>query len=313
MSTAALDLSIFQKLAKIPIKKVSFWLAMVFSVWSLYLLAKLTWYTVELFLVGKPVVERPKITVGATAPVQAKFDIRAVSAASIFGEKSKEVVESTPKPIQVEQVKESTLDVKLRGVYVSEDRSAANATLEIKRGEQEVLFIGDKFSGGAELIEVFPDQVIISRNGSREAIKMEEFDPGKGGITSYSPSSNAAIGNRSSRSIDRRNDRGASRELQRLRKDFKENPASISQFITGREHMVNGEFVGFKISPGRNRRLFNKLGLRRDDVVTSINGTSLTNMQAAMTMMGQIDTVQEISLTVLRGSEEVTMQFSVGD
>ena len=313
MSTAVLDLPIFQKLAKIPLKKVCYWLAVIFSVWSLYLLAKLTWYTVELFLVGKPAVVRPEIVVAASAPKQTKADIKAVSRASIFGEKSKEVVKAAPKPVEVEKVKESSLNVKLRAVFVSENRKAANATLEIKRGQQEVLFIGDKFSGGAELIEVLPDRIIISRNGSREAIKMEEFAPAQGGIASYSPPGGSSGGVKSSRNIDKRNDRGASRELQRLRKDFQENPGSISKFITGSPHMVDGELVGFKIRPGRNRRLFNKLGLRRDDVVTSINGTALSNTQAAMSMMGQIDSAQEISLTVLRGGEEVTMQFSVGN
>lgn len=313
MSTAVLDLPIFQKLAKIPVKTVCFWLAVIFSIWSLYLLAKLTWYTVELFLVGKPTVERPKVVIAAAAPKTTKADIRVVAQASIFGEKSKEVAQSKPKPIPVEEVKKSSLNVKLRAVYVSENQKAANATLEIKPGQQEVLFIGDKFSGGAELLEVHPNQIIISRNGSREAILMEEFAPSGSGIASYAPPSGASGGQKSSRKIDKRNDRTASRELQRLRSEFKTNPGSITKFITGTEHMVNGEFVGFKIRPGRNRRLFNRLGLKRDDVVTSINGTALSNMQAAMTMMGQIDSVEELSLTVQRGNEELTLQFTVKD
>ena len=312
MSAAVLDLPIFQKLAKIPVKTVCYWLAVVFSIWSLYLLAKLTWYTVELFL-SDVKVERPQVEVSTAAPRRAKPNIRVVARASIFGEEMKDLpVKAVPEKVPLKEVKKSSLNVKLRAVYVSENRKSANATLEIKPGQQEVLFIGDKFSGGAELLEVHPNQIIISRNGSTEAILMEEFAPSKGGIATYSRPGNFGRGG-GARKIDKRNDRMASRELRRLRTEFKSNPAAISQFITGSEHMVNGEFVGFKIRPGRNRRLFNRLGLKRDDVVTSINGTALSNMQAAMTMMGQIDSVEELSLTVLRGGEEVTLQFSVAE
>jgi len=83
--------------------------------------------------------------------------------------------------------------------------------------------------------------------------------------------------------------------------------------ISGRPHFVNGELQGFRIQAGKDKRLFQELGLRTGDVVTTINGVALTNMQDAMTLMNDAQSMQELNVEIQRGNEQLSLLLNLNE
>ena len=73
--------------------------------------------------------------------------------------------------------------------------------------------------------------------------------------------------------------------------------------------MNDGQFSGFRIAPGKNRVLFGRLGLRRNDVITAINGIPADQNNAFM-FIEQLSSASEISLDIKRGGQDVNVMFS---
>jgi len=70
-----------------------------------------------------------------------------------------------------------------------------------------------------------------------------------------------------------------------------------------------GDFKGFRLSPGQNRTLFGRLGLRRNDIVTAINGIALNDPESQFTILEQMGTADEITLSLKRGNREMSVIF----
>ncbi|MEM9101227.1 MAG: type II secretion system protein GspC [Pseudomonadota bacterium] len=314
MSPAVFEHPALQKLRNISPVTLNFWIVRVLGVFTVYVLSQITWQVIDLTTSNNET--RPTVVLNPAASsskLSEKINVSRIANSHIFGRP--EVVKKTAAPVVKTQDKptETSLNAKLRAVFASTDVKLSNATIELGR-DQNVYFIGDRFKG-ATLREVNLDHVIIERNGRREMLSMEKF-AAKG--SSSSSTSTRSVASKSSgdrdkkkRVLDKRRDRRATAALLDLRKKVSENPMSVADVITGAPHMKDGQFIGFKIRPGKDRRLFSRLGLRSNDVVTSINGTVLDDPQTAMQMMGQMNSIEELNLSVLRGSQQVDLQFSL--
>jgi general secretion pathway protein C len=73
-----------------------------------------------------------------------------------------------------------------------------------------------------------------------------------------------------------------------------------------------GKLRGFRAYPGRNRQIFNKLGLRPGDLVTAINGTALDDPQRSQEVFNTIQTSDHVTVTVERGGQkqEITLNIA---
>ena len=70
----------------------------------------------------------------------------------------------------------------------------------------------------------------------------------------------------------------------------------------------DGNLTGFRLSPGKNRKLFRSLGLRPGDIVTQVNGIALTDPTKGLMVMNELSSASSISITVKRGDQEVTIE-----
>jgi general secretion pathway protein C len=66
---------------------------------------------------------------------------------------------------------------------------------------------------------------------------------------------------------------------------------------------VNGEQVGYRVYPGRNRQQFAALGLRPGDLIKDIDGQSLTDPAQAVQVFETLGTAQQVTLTVERNGQ----------
>ncbi len=64
-------------------------------------------------------------------------------------------------------------------------------------------------------------------------------------------------------------------------------------------------------SPGRDRELFDHLGLQAGDVVVQINDLKLDNAASSAQALKSVQNGQEVTMTVLRDGQEQVLSFSL--
>jgi general secretion pathway protein C len=68
---------------------------------------------------------------------------------------------------------------------------------------------------------------------------------------------------------------------------------------------------GFKVRFVRRGSDFEKLGLRRGDIITGINGEPLTDYATPMRLLKSVDTLEGLLLQIRRGNQELEIEYEV--
>ena len=275
-------------------------------IFAVYILAKIFWVWTLYFSAPSDLVPFKAATVSVKQS-SSSIDVNQLINLNLFGS----VVKDAPKTeVQETSAPETKLNLKLRGIYASDENDKANAIIEDGRGKQSVYFIDEKLavSGRVYLRQVYVDKVILETNGKSETLRLI-VDQLVGTVIKEKPKSNESKDNVQ----DKRNNQRISRQLNDYKKKLLTDPKSVSDVISGRPHFVNGELLGFSISPGKDKRLFQELGLRRGDLVTSINGISLTNMQDAMTLMNDAQSIVDLNVVIERDGQPLSLLLNLND
>ncbi len=276
----------------------------------LYLIAAFSW---TIWATFQP---KPAINIASTTTISrsTNTNIQQLTGFNLFGDaKSTPVVTDSSEldaPI-------TRLKLKLRGVYAASEKELAGAMIEAQN-KQDVYRIGGKLPGatGLKLHKILSDRIIMSRGGKFETLFIEDFGQSKN--TSRNTSSRGKskerettfnTNNNSSNIIDKRKDQNLTKELIKLRSKLTD-PQSLSELVSVSPAMVGEEFQGFRIAPGKNRALFGRMGLRRNDVITGVNGINLDDPASAFSLMEQISTADELNLTIKRGERDMNILFS---
>lgn len=69
---------------------------------------------------------------------------------------------------------------------------------------------------------------------------------------------------------------------------------------------------GYRVNPGKQRRLFHGTGLRAGDVVTSVNGIALSDPAQMATLFAQFKSASRFDLTVERGGRPTSLTIDLG-
>lgn len=229
-------------------------------------------------------------------------DIGKLKSLELFGEGAAEtevapVVAVAPPSIEQDAV-DTRLNLRLNGVIGSNDQKAARAI--IAEGNKQALFApGDILPAGRDvrLVKVLADRVILDNGGRYEALWLYTDEPIQAAppprrTTRTSPRREAA-----SRSVDRSSLRAASLD-------------SVIKFSMARK---GGQVIGFKVRPGSNRAMFNKIGLKPNDIVTAVDGMELNSSAKAMEIYQKMRGATTASLDILRNNEPLSLTVSVDE
>lgn len=281
---------------------VIFWRNVIFAIallWIVHNLARLVWV-----LIPAPELSSPQVI--AMAPVRGgeqvssyNVDLIAMQAEQIFGEGAAEaVVEAIVEQENVEDdVEKTRLNLKLVGLLVSSDQKQATATIA-EGGKQAIYAINEELPVGnnVKLAKVLSDRVILNNNGNFEALWLySEADFN----VSFNRGSSAA------RSEPEEAQEDSVRNPERIETSIQpaQIPKSISDVVKFSVHRKDGQMIGFRVRPGRNKELFDQLGLQANDVVTSVNGIPIDNTQAIRDNYQQLKSATAADLEIQRGEE----------
>jgi general secretion pathway protein C len=235
------------------------------------------------------VIKPSSPTVGRSGGVEIA-DLGALSRSHPFGR----AVAVPTQPIPAEtRVAPSTLNMTLKGVAM---RSAGGCALILPQGQPESAFCaGEEIVPGVRLDSVERDRVVIVRNGVRESLVMKDVEAPPGAF-SAGPAPVVQSAGTGRQVVDR-----AQLQKQLGRPEF------LSQALI----VPNPGGNGFLVRQVQSGSLYEKLGLRQGDVIKTVNGQPLTNMDDVMRLYQQFGTAQRVLVDVQRQGRTETLYYDM--
>src|ERR1700730_7190564 len=245
-------------------------------------------------LSGGPVKSpQPVLTnVAPRAAQHAGFDTQSVVSAHLFG-----VAAADPSREDPANAPQSSANLVLAGTIATQDPKRGVAIIS-DGGPSKVYSVGDNV-GGATLHSVYLDHVILDRGGALETLLLPRL---------LGPGMRApAVVRRSG------GDPRTVAAVDNIRRMVQQDPGILDQVMRTVPSYDNaaGRLRGFRAYPGRNRQIFNKLGLKAGDLVTAINGTPLDDPQRSQDVFNTIQTSDHVTVTVERGGQKQDITLNI--
>ncbi|WP_280136054.1 GspC family type II secretion system variant ExeC [Aeromonas fluvialis] len=240
--------------------------------------AALTW---RLFTLASPQTSQPwqPSIVAVNSQSTPRLELGELSRLALFGKAIPKT--QTQAATLATNAPRTQLNAQLNGVLASSDPAKSIAIITMS-GTQNSYGIGDMIIGTQGRIrQVYPDRVIIERDGRDETLMLDGEEYGKPlPQTAKAP------------------------PLGSLRGELMADPAKITDYLNISPVQMDGQMAGYRLNPGSNPELFNQSGLKANDLAISINGLDLRDNMQAMQAMQQLASATELTVTVERQGEQ---------
>lgn len=188
---------------------------------------------------------------------------------------------------------DTTLALTLHGI-VAGKRASDSRALIVVNGDEEPYAVGAQLPGGVVIRSIYPDRVLLARDGRLEALRLPTNDTsGTGGSAQPGMMQPQAMA-------------PPPQSLNRLRQEIADNPQRLMDVVRAMPVMDHGKLTGYRIYPAGNPSQFNQLGLKPGDVVSAVNGIPLTDPAQSMRVLSSLRTSEQISVTLIRNGQSQT-------
>ncbi|ROQ21620.1 type II secretion system protein C (GspC) [Marinimicrobium koreense] len=319
-------------LARVPSGVWRFGAKFLIVLWLSYTLAQLLWVLIPAPEIPKAQVAPNAVTSERSGGSARAVDIAALASLNIFGEASAdeepgaldgEAAGPASGPSIEDQAVDTDLKLVLRGVMGSNDETAARAI--IADGKDQAIYApGDELPvrGSVTLEKVLPLRVILNNAGRYESLWLYTDDDWSSSLAASQP-----VPDTPGRSWEGDEEpvydtpaetpgntgEAPQEELEDAADEVaaRVGSQSLSDVVSMSIHRENGQIVGYKIRPGRDRQLFDSLGLQADDVVKAVNGVELTSPQRVMEIYREMGDARSASLLIDRDGQEVSIDIEL--
>ncbi|MGL6260640.1 type II secretion system protein GspC [Vibrio sp. WXL103] len=282
-------------------QRISGVLVIVLLAASAWMLGKMVWMLVE------PETEvtpwRATQTSGNANANSSTIDLSKVHDGHWFGRFQEDAQPVERKQPVVQDAPKTRLNLTLVGV-VSSDNVRKSLAVIANRGQQATYGIDETVEGTrAKLKAVLVDRVIIENAGRDETLMLDGIDYNQ---RSQTPTQSTAPSRSEPATASPDTDR-----LAAIQEEISSDPQKLFQYVRMSQVKRDGDVVGYRLSPGRDRELFESIGLQNGDIATQLNGQDLTDPAAMGQIFQDISNLTELSLTVERDGQpyDVYIQF----
>ncbi|MFI4954787.1 MAG: type II secretion system protein N [Gammaproteobacteria bacterium] len=136
-------------------------------VWLVFLLVILLsaavaqwWWRFQL-----PAVPSELVTSKSAAPAPTSIPIEKLAQLHLFGQNIEQDINALP---------ETTLQLTLKGIYSDPKQELGSAIIAVPGQSDEVYLAGDTLPGGATLLDIYEDRVILRRAGQLEVLMLPQ-------------------------------------------------------------------------------------------------------------------------------------------
>jgi len=239
------------------------------------------------WLLYSPAVDVPA---KASAPIVAKSSGASLSNVELFNLSAQSAEQGETGALMspqtdLEQLQETRLSIKLNAVMASSIPEKSAAILTINK-QQQLHFLGDKLPlrGNISIVEIYDTTVVISNNGAREKVSLDEVDAAKLGVVVTEVAK--PVTEKAS-------------DLAQLQKHVRFSPV-----------LAGGRLTAIKLSAVDGSEHLETLGLQEGDRITHINGVEIDQLQDETAMAELINNNPTVQLLVERDGETQSISFN---
>jgi general secretion pathway protein C len=186
----------------------------------------------------------------------------------------------------------TTANLALTGTLAGREPEHGWAIIGASGQSARVYATGSSLPGGAKLFAVYPDRVILDRNGSRESLLLPRLSGGAGGKAprvANAPPANLP---------------GGGSLADNVRQLLVQNPQAGGDLLRPQPVFSGGSLRGYRVYPGRNRAQFARLGLQPGDLVMAVNGAALDDPNRGLEILRGVGQGSTVTLSVERGGQQ---------
>lgn len=282
--------------------------------WIANSLSQLAWLFVDDQIdIPAPTVIASPVAAGS----QVVVDLDRMKAWNLFGA-ADGVIESAvvaAPAIGIEDgAKETRLDLVLVGVLAARSDGLGQAVIQYRQ-DQTIYRVGDALpvSGRVSLAKVLSDRVVLDNNGTYELLKLyDESALAK----SLAASTTTRVANEDTRR-ERPSSQARSERESRLsaakRDRYYDHPESLAELVSvAAVRGADGALTGYRLTPGAKGGEFAALGFKPGDIVTEVNGLSLSDPGNAVLLYQMLKDAKQANFVIERGGSTMSLSVQVG-
>jgi len=283
----------FQRYDRLPITRLNQLGATIFVVLLAWLASQLTWALMPVQSATHTVTSNTNQARPATNQAQ----LEQVVAAHLFGDYQAKVKDKPVAQVVTTDAPKTNLNLKLTGLVASPKDPAKGAAVIQSNGVELGYSIDEQIDGSpAVLKQVLEDRVLIDVNGRVETLMLDGVEYQKlsaanapiddGGLQEFVPDSAESVGPEPD-----------------PRREIMAQPTKLFDYINISPRQRDGKMYGYALTPKRDPAIFNRFGLKPNDVAIEINGIRLDEMQKAYGVMAELRQASQASIKVERDGE----------
>ncbi|MES9990698.1 MAG: type II secretion system protein GspC [Candidatus Thiodiazotropha sp.] len=201
------------------------------------------------------------------------------------------------------------LNLTLHGVFVADEAEKGEAIIGTSGNVQKYYKVGNAVMSGVTLEAVFKDRVVLLRNGKSETLRFPKVSnrsapPVRRKSTSSRGSTRLSTGPSAA-------DQRISKNLSKYSDLLRNEPLKIFDYVRFVPVKSRDGMKGYRILPQKNRELYNQLGVRPSDLVTSVNGIPLSNDREAMKLIEKLKDATSIQVEIVRNGNPQVLNFEL--
>ncbi len=210
----------------------------------------------------------------------------------------------------------TTLRLTLRGTWALDDPHQGLAMIEDEHGSEHAYRIGEEVTAGAKLAEVYPDHVVLNHEGAQETLRLPVAETSAPPLPASNQRNLANTQGHRASSIPPafvapRMAHGAV-DWSRAQKQLQIDPAQLQRQVHIAPVFENGKIAGARLSGGgRVAELMQQAGLKPTDLITAVNGTSLSNLSNPQQLMDNLKDASSLQVTVMRNGKPATLTLNL--
>jgi general secretion pathway protein C len=205
-------------------------------------------------------------------------------------------------------------DLKLVGAVAWRD-GTGYAIVEGAGTGQEIFKTGDYIEGVGRLLKMEKTSMLIESADGEVRVPIKEMESGGAGPrTKAARAARAPVPARGKAPAGKFAMKTSETSYvvdQKAVDESLENPRNILTDARLLPRMVNGEQEGFVMKEVRSGGIYDKLGLRNNDILLSVNDLQLENPEAALKAFTALRGMNRIELDVLRNGRKMTLTYTL--
>ena len=317
---------IWQRLARDPValKRVQDALIILLVLWSLLSASQLLWIPWR----GSAIESVPALALNPPQPsaqvALVAVDTSAVMGSGVFGgipdelDASLVTNERSDNRDGIERnAAETRLPLSLTGIVASIEDGLGSAVIRAS-GTEQVYAVGDGLPapGQVTLAKIMPHSIVIDNNGTYELLTLY------GGASLIVPTtpSREQRATPSDRTVAAprleaqplvASEAKRSEVAQRYRRALYETPEALASLLTVSPVQADGAIIGYRISPSKERAAFDALGFQPGDMVTGVNGLSLSDTTNTLKLYTLMKDATAATFDITREGGNVTISVDL--